>query len=93
MAQSLLKSGFLLSGLMTIFNGMIPSCADWLSRLKLGSDVDLDSERAVKYYKLQVITALTLHICSALLTPIMANIVLSDSCLRYASAVSASFVD
>ena len=92
MAQSLLKSGFLLSGLMTIFTGMIPSCADWLSRLKLGSNVDVDSERAVKYYKLQVTTALTLHICSGLLTPIVANILLGDSCLRYASAVSASLI-
>ena len=78
---------------MTIFTGMIPSCADWLSRLELGSNVDIDSERAVKYYKLQVTTALTLHICSALLTPIMANIMLSDSCARYASVVSASLID
>ena len=80
---------------MTIFTGMIPSCADWLSRLELGSNVDIDSERAVKYYKLQVTTALTLHICSALLTPLMVNIVLGDNCLRYASSssVSASFVD
>ena len=82
MAQSLLKSSFLYAGLMAIFNGMIPTCADWLSRVKLGSNVDLDSEDAVKYYKLQVTTALTLHIFSTLLAPIIANIVLSDSCLR-----------